>query len=166
MYGGQTGAIRESPFSNACDAVGNGYGSQTAATSESIVSNACDAVINRDGFNGTAIGIPRGSSFNVTNIGIIRHCSGAGDGKGAGFGVKSPCEVVAAGAGLGKEGSYACGKSKEESKKFLLHNCLLPVIYHRLIGYNKLLLVVFYIFCIVHKEKACAFAASFDFLRS
>ena len=113
MYRGQTAAILESIGSNACDAVGNGYGGQTGAFIESIVSNTCDAVFDDDGFNGTAMGIPRGIRFTAT-IGIIRHCSGAGDGKDAGFGVKGPCEVGAAGAGLGEKGTYARGKSEKE----------------------------------------------------
>ena len=124
-YGGQTATISESTISNACDAVGNGYGGQTAASRESIPSNACDTVFDDDGFNGTAIGIPRGIRFTITTIiCIIRHCSGAGDGEDAGFGVKGPCEVVTAGAGLGEDSSYACGKSEEEGKKMLFHSCI------------------------------------------
>ena len=110
-YGGQTAAPIESSVSNACYAVGNGYGGQTAATPESITSNACSTVFDDDSCNGTAIGIPRSIRITVT-IGIIRHCSGAGDGEGAA--AKCPCKVGAAGAGLGEKGSYAGGKSKEE----------------------------------------------------
>ena len=108
-YGGQTAASRESLVSNVCDAVGNGNGCQTAATFESIVSDACDTVFDDDGFNGTARGIP----WCIGIRGVIRHCSGAGDGEGTIAEV--PREVGAAGAGLGEEGSYAGGKSKEES---------------------------------------------------
>ena len=80
-------------------------------------------VMEVDGCNGTEIGIPRGISFNFTNIGIILHCSGAGDGEDAGFGVKGPCEVVAAGAvvGFGNEGQTE-QEHQSCQKKFVFHS--------------------------------------------
>ena len=61
---GQTAATRESPASNACDAVGDSHRGQTAATIESSISNTSDAIC--DG-----VVLHRGGDISGCNIPIF-----------------------------------------------------------------------------------------------